>query len=159
MMGLIFLFVSLVAILVHSLFLKDKSLRNILEVIFLYLLFINLGIGSTIAGLSHIFNGPATAQLIGWASGSPFQYEVGVADLAMGILGLLSPFIRGNFWVAAVIVNSTFLLGCLVGHINDLVKSGNAAAYNIGPNIFIADLIMPILLICLIILYGKLNKS
>src|SRR6476659_8155319 len=31
------------------------------------------------------------ARSIGWPPGSPFQWEVGVADLGWGVLGVLSP--------------------------------------------------------------------
>ena len=154
----IFMFsLTFLAIIIHSLLLKQRSLKKILEIILLYLLVITVGTGALIAGLFHIFNGPATAQMIGWAPGSPFQYEVGVADVAFGVLGVLCLFLRGNFWPAAIIANSVFLLGCMAGHIHSLAASGNLAAYNIGPNIIISDLIVPLVIIGLYIAYRKLG--
>lgn len=64
----------------------------------MYLLIIAVGAGALITGFMHVVHGPATAKMIGWPPGSPFQYEVGVADMAFGLIGVLCLFIRGNFW-------------------------------------------------------------
>ena len=149
--------ITLIAIVVHLTLMKQKSAKNVVEVILLYLLALAVGAGALLAGLMHIFNGPATAQMIGWAAGSPFQFEVGVADVAFGLIAILCLFIRGNFWLAAIIANSTFLLGCMVGHVSSLAENGNFAAYNIGPNIIISDLIVPLVIIGLYIAYLKLS--
>ena len=85
--------------------------------------------------------------MIGWEPGSPFQYEVGVADMALGLVCVLCLFFRGSFWLAAILGNSFFLLGCMVGHLRSLAESGNLAAYNIGPNIILSDLVMPLVVI------------
>ena len=148
---------ALLLMIVHILFMKEKSAGKVIEVCLLYLLFIIFGIGNTMAGLFHIFSGPATAKMIGWAPGSPFQYEVGVADVAFGSLGLLSLFIRGRFWLATIIANSVFLIGCMIGHVHNLAVSGNLAPYNIGPNIFFSDLLMPVIMIVLYYFYFKLS--
>ena len=157
-MGMFFLVLTLVAIIVHLVFMKNRSVKNIVEVILLCIIFVNIGLGSTMAGLAHIFNGPVVAKMIGWPSGSLFQYEVGVADVAMGFVGIMCLFIRGNFWLSAILVNSIFLFGCMAGHVRDYIVSGNAAAYNIGPSIIISDLIMPVVLIGLFIILQKLSK-
>jgi hypothetical protein len=158
-MNIIVLGLAFLAIVIHLVRLKERSAKNIVEVVLLYLLIFPIGLGCTIAGLFHIFNGPATAAMIGWPAGSPFQYEVGVADLAFGLLGLLCLFFRGNFWLAAILANSAFLLGAMAGHLHDLLASGNQAAYNIGPNIIFADLIMPLVLIGLYLALQKLPKD
>jgi hypothetical protein len=151
------LIVTMLAILVHLALMKKRTAKKVVEVVLLYLLVISLGTGSLIAGLMHVFNGPRTAAMIGWPAGSPFQFEVGVADIAFGVVGILCLFVRGNFWLAAIAVNSTFLLGCMIGHVHDAVASGNLAAYNIGPNIFIADMIVPLALLVLYAVYRQLK--
>lgn len=78
--------------------------------------------------------------------------------MAFGLIGVLCIFFRGSFWLAAIIANGVFLLGCMIGHFRSLAESGNLAAYNIGPNIIIADLILPLLLIGLYIVYQKLRN-
>ena len=153
-----FLLITLVAVLIHLVLMKNRSPKKIVEVILLYLIVINLGFGNILAGAAHIFNGPEVAKLIGWPAGSPFQYEVGVADIAMGSLGIMCIFFRGQFWLAAILVNAVFLLGCMAGHIRGFVAGGNSAAYNIGPSIIVSDLIMPLALICLYLVLQRMGK-
>ncbi len=148
------------AIIVHLLLMKQRTAGKAVEIILLYLLVFVFGAGSVLAGLMHVFNGPATAQMIGWPAGSPFQYEVGVADIAFGLVCMLALIFRGSYWLAAILANSIFLFGALIGHIRDLIAAGNTAAYNIGPNIILSDLILPLLMIILYIVYYRLgNKS
>ena len=129
-----------------------------IEVILACLLGINFGIGSMMAGAFHMFYGPETAKMIGWAPGSPFQYEVGMADVALGLISFLCFFIRGNFWLAAIISQCTFLFGCMVGHVISLCAKGNAAEYNIGFGIIVGDLLFPLLVIGLYVAYRRLNR-
>lgn len=157
-MSMFLLSVALLAVVFHILLMKQRNAKKVIEVILLYLLVIAVGLGGLVAGAFHVFNGPATAIMIGWEPGSPFQYEVGVADMALGLVAVLCLFVRGSFWLAAIIANSFFLLGCMVGHVRSLAESGNLAAYNIGPNIIISDLILPLLLIGLYIAYRRLDK-
>lgn len=151
--------VTLIAILVHILLMKQRSAKKMVEIILLYLLVIAVGVGGMLAGFMHVFNGPATAKMIGWLPGSPFQYEVGVADIALGMVCVLCLFFRGSFWLAAILANSFFLIGCMLGHIRSLAESGNLAAYNIGPNIIFSDLILPLLLIGLYVVYQRMGKT
>jgi hypothetical protein len=134
-MYLVLLTLALVGALIHIRFTKHRAKPFALEIVLLYLLVVAVGLGSLISGLMHVFNGPATAAMIGWPAGSPFQYEVGVADIALGLVAVLCSFIRGTFWLAAIMANSVYLLGCMIGHIQSFVQSGNEAAYNIGPSI------------------------
>ena len=158
-MMLFMLGVTFAAIIIHIVLMKKRSTKKILEVILLYLLVITFGLGSLTAGAFHVFNGPATAKMIGWAPGSPFQYEVGVADMAFGLVCVLCLFVRGNFWLAAIIANSFFLFGCMIGHVRSLTESGNLAAYNIGPNIIFSDFILPLVVILLYIAYSRIKDD
>jgi hypothetical protein len=158
-MPIFMLSITVLAIIIHLLLMKQRSAQKTVEVILLYLLVIAVGGGALIAGLMHIFDGPATALRIGWAAGSPFQYEVGVADIAFGVTCILCVFFRGSFWLAAIMANSIFLLGAMAGHVHDAYASGNLAAYNIGPNIIFADLIMPLILIGLYIAMVRLKAK
>lgn len=158
-MFLFLLSIAVIAIIIHLLLMKQRTAKKVMEVILLYLLVITFGLGSLISGAFHVFNGPATAKMIGWPPGSPFQYEVGVADMALGLICFLCLFIRGSFWLAAIIANSFFLLGCMIGHVRDVVVSGNLAAYNIGPNIILSDLVMPLVVIGLYIAYRRLDTK
>ena len=146
-MALIMFVMAALAFLVHLAVSRNRSKKRVVELALAYLLGGVLGLGSIAAGVFHLIDGPATAARIGWAAGSPFQVEVGVADVALGTICFLCIFIRGNFVLAALIAQSIFLFGCMAGHIRNWAESGNAAAYNIGSSIIFSDLILPLLAI------------
>src|ERR1700753_4328691 len=81
-----------------------------------WILLLPIGVTGLWAGISHIlFPAPAAAH-IGWQV-SPFQFEVGMADLAIGVPACAAFWRDISFKAAAVCVASIFLLGDAVGHI------------------------------------------
>lgn len=68
---------------------------------------------------AHVFRPLETSASIGWST-SPYEYEVGMADFTVGVLGLLCLKFRGNFWLATAIANAVWLLGDAVGHIRQM---------------------------------------
>ncbi|MEN6292775.1 MAG: DUF6790 family protein, partial [Methanobacterium sp.] len=78
--------------------------------------------------------------------------------LSYGIIGLLCWKFRDNFWTAAVIAISTFYLGDAYGHITNIIQTGNMAAGNAGYALY-ADILVPIVLICLLIAYKATFKK
>ena len=57
------------------------------EVYLIYLFMVGVG-GSGLSGFfGHIFTSDAVAESIGWPTGSPFQQEMGFANLALGGIG------------------------------------------------------------------------
>ena len=65
-------------------------------------------------------------------------------------LGVLSYWIRGNFWIAAVIATSIWLLGAAAIHVSEMVDAGNYNPGNAGV-VFYMDIIGPALLIILLV--------
>jgi len=152
------LIVTTLVILAHIALTKSKrTTNNILEIILLDYIVIAIGIGQTIAGLEHIFNGPEIAKGIGWAPGSLFQAEVGVANIAIGLTALLGFKFRGVYWLAVALMGGIFGLGAAIIHIHDIITSGNMAVYNAGPMLYLSDIILPVLLIILVSYYVSLQ--
>ncbi|MTK62970.1 MAG: hypothetical protein F8N15_00085 [Methanobacterium sp.] len=133
---------------------KNEPLTRliIIKTFLLSFLVISVGIGSIWAFIGHAFMPVQVAESIGWATGSPFQTEVAFANLAIGILGVLCYFFRDNFWVATVIVSSVFLLGAAYVHVINIINYSNHSAGNAGI-IFFMDIIGPVILVVLLILY------
>ena len=50
-----------------------------------------------VTGIAHTFFADQTARQIGWATGSPFQFEVAMANLGIGVCGLLCYRFRDGF--------------------------------------------------------------
>ena len=95
-------------------FVVDRLLR--------YLFLFPLGVQGLWAFIGHVFFPQQSAASIGWAT-SPFQYEVGVANLGLGLACIYAAFKGFEARVAAGIVAACFLLGAGIGHIRDIVTT------------------------------------
>ena len=159
LVNLFFVVVGLVVGSVHVYL--DKQTRTkgrVAEIFLLWLLVIVVGIGGIFAFIGHTVFADTTAASIGWAAGNPFQSEVAVANLTVGILGILCYWMRGNFWVATVIGFSVWWLGDAVVHIREIVVSANYAPNNAGVTFYLA-IVFPVILIALLVYYLHVNKQ
>jgi hypothetical protein len=139
---------------------KPRTPLRITEILLVYLLALTCGIGGLYAFMGHIFASDAVAQAIGWPTGSPFQLEVGVANLSFGILGILCIFFRGLFPFATAIGYSTFLLGAACVHMHDIHVRGNLSELNSGAFLYVQDFFVPLFLLGLSAIYAiKLRQS
>jgi hypothetical protein len=111
-----------------------------------------VGVPGIVGATGHIFNADEVAESIGWPKGNPFQYEVGVANLSYGILGIMCSWIDGDFWTATVIGFSVFLWGAAIGHIRQMVQEKNFNPGNAGL-VFWMDLAIPAALYVLLFTY------
>jgi hypothetical protein len=85
------------------------------------------------------------AESIGWPTGNPFQLEVGFANLAVGILGIVAMGRRDGFREATVVAVTVFGVGATIVHAMDIVATGNLAPGNTMQNV--GNLLKPALLI------------
>jgi hypothetical protein len=153
-----FLAVTVIGFALHLSFSKQPRTRSrVVELLLLYLLAVNIGIGGILAWSGHTFMADEIARKIGWQPGSPFQFEVAVADLSWGVCGVLCIWLRQNFWVATGIGSSVFFLGCAVGHIRQIIQEGNMAIYNAGPVLWIGDLGIPLSILILLLIRSRLE--
>lgn len=114
-----------------------------------WLLLLPIGVTGLWAALFHLFFPTLSAEMIGWQT-SPFQFEVGMADLAIGVTAVISFWRDLSFKAAAVWTASIFLLGDAVGHVHQMIVAGNFAPGNAGVPFFM-DVICPVLAIALLI--------
>lgn len=150
--------IAISVILISKITSKPLNRKRVVEIFLLSFLVISVGFGSIWAFIGHFFLSAQVAASIGWAPGSPFQSEVAFANLSIGVLGLLCYWIRDNFWTATVIASSIFLLGNAYGHILNMILYLNYAPGNAG-SILYMDIIGPIILIVLLILYKSLGRN
>src|ERR1700678_3192156 len=150
----VFVVLSLVAASIHLGISSSRrsSKAAIANTYLLYLLFIYVGLMGLLTAYAHVFRPLQTSASIGWST-SPYEYEVGMADLTVGVLGVLCLWIRGNFWLATAIANAVWLLGDAIGHIRQIMLNNNHAANNSG--IFlIVEIITPVIIL-LLALYDR----
>ena len=119
----------------------------------LYLFFFYVGLMGVLTAYAHVFRPVETSASIGWST-SPYEYEVGMADLTVGVLGVLCLKFRGDFWLATAIANAVWLLGDAVGHIRQMTLNNNHASNNSG--IFlVTEIIMPLVILALTLYYRR----
>ena len=118
-----------------------------------WILLLPIGVSGIWAAVFHLFFPDVAAADIGWEP-SPFQFEVGMADLAMGLAACISFWRNLDFKAAVVIINAIFLLGDAIGHVRQMIAEGNFASGNAGVP-FAGDLVLPLLSIILLIIVQR----
>lgn len=151
MFAWIMLAIAMVFPTIHLLFFGDRSAARVGRVYLSYLLPLSVGLGGLFAFAGHTLRADRVAQSIGWPAGNPFQFEVAAANLAFGVLGLLSLRFRDGFWTATVLGYGIFLEGAACVHLREIVAAGNWSVNNAGP-ILIADVLFPLFLVALLAL-------
>ena len=111
-----------------------------------------VGVPGIVGASGHIFAADQVAQSIGWPKGSPFQFEVGMANLAFGVLGIMCSWVTGDFWTATVVGFSVFLWGDAIGHVRQMVQEKNFNPGNAG-TVFWLDILIPAVLYVLLFTY------
>lgn len=118
--------------------------RPFFEELFRWTILMAVGVNGVYAGLGHILLPDYSAELIGWED-SPFQLEVGSADLAMGVVGVLSFWGNYGFRLASAIMAIIFYGIDAIGHVRQMALEGNFATGNAGSWFWI-DVFVPVIL-------------
>ena len=90
-----------------------------------------MGVSGLVFATGHLFMPGLVAAGIGWPS-SRFQWEMGWANAAYGVTGVMAPSFDRGFQLATIIVFSIFMLGAAVGHIRSMIADRNRAPGNAG---------------------------
>jgi hypothetical protein len=159
LVSLFFLVLGLVVGALHVFLDKQpRTKARVAEIFLLWLLVITVGIQGILAFIAHTVYADTTAASIGWPAGNPFQSEVAVANLSVGVLGILCYWMRGSFWNATVIGFSVWWLGDAVVHIRSIVVSANYAPNNAGLTFYL-DILVPVIIIALLAYYLHLSRQ
>lgn len=96
-----------------------------------WLLLLPVGGASLWAALFHVFFPEIAAQSIGWQV-SPFQFEIGVADLSIGVVAVVAFWRSLPFQAAAALYAALFFAGVAIGHVRQAVEAHDFAPNNFG---------------------------
>jgi hypothetical protein len=120
-------------------FAAERSLR--------YIFIFPVGLMGLWAALGLLFFPAMVARAIGWQT-SPFQFEVGVANLGVGLAGLYAAF-RSLKCGCGQFRGRELLDRGRIAHIRDIIAAGNFAPANTGP-ILLSDLLTPLVIFVLL---------
>ena len=90
------------------------------------------GVGGLLAAYAHTARAEKTAAYIGWQPGSPFQFEVAMANLALGVAGVMCLWMGHGFQAGVGVVFSIFVLGAARGHLDQRKKKRQQVAGQLG---------------------------
>jgi hypothetical protein len=110
---------------------------------------LSLGLQGVWAGGTHVLFPETAARFIGWQV-SPFQFEIGIADIAHGVVALLSFWRPLAFKAAVVTFTFVFYVGLAYGHFHHIATAGNMAPGNAGL-LLALTIVQPLLLVGLLI--------
>lgn len=147
-LGRIFAYSILPLLLAGGHILLDRQARTParrIELITIYLFAISVGANGLGGAYGHLFLSDQIAEGIGWAVGSPFQLEMGFANLLIGVLGIIAIGRRDGFRTATIIAVAILSFGATLVHLQDIAVHGNLAPGNTIQNI--GNILDPVLLI------------
>lgn len=127
---------------------RPLTRRRIADTLLRTIFMFPVGLMGLWAATGHIFFPERAAAAIGWQT-SPFQYEVGVANLGIGLAGLYAAFRGFEARLATNLVLAAFLIGAGIGHIRDILLAGNLAPGNAGPILY-TDFLTPLAIFALL---------
>ena len=140
--------------LIHIRVKRIKTTKEQIDIALSYILFFGIGFQGIYAFWGHAFIPAVVAESIGWPPAPKFQFELAFANLAIGVLGILSVWNRDGFRLATIISVSIFLFGCAYGHVRDIILYANYSPNNSGIVLFM-DIFFPLYLIVLYYFYKK----
>jgi hypothetical protein len=156
--SLTFFVISLVASLVAIARLpRPFPAGAVVEKLLFWHLLVALGFTYLYGAVCHLFFGAMAAAFIGWPN-SPFQFEVGIANLAFAVMSLIAAFASLTARSITIVGSAVFLLGAAAGHIYQMATTHNFAPGNAGV-IFYTDLLLPLYGLVLIWLKGREPRS
>lgn len=152
MYPLIFFGLAVFFSLIHLSRIKKRNNSSTIEAILLWLIVWCIGIQGIFAAVFQIWMPDMIAKEIGWGTGSPFEFEVAVGNLGMGVAALLALVWKGKYWLGPLITYLIFIYGAAYGHIVQQ-KLGDHSQYNSGIFLYIGDIIIPTIILILAVLY------
>lgn len=96
------------------------------------------------AGIAHLFFGRRISRTIGFAA-DRYEFEVGAADFAMGLVALLAASYAPEFSWAIILASSVYRVLCGVGHIRSMIRDRNFAPNN--TSILLVNFLVPAFLV------------
>ena len=159
MFGYLFLVIGIILGMIFG-FIKNKKLpkNESWQILANWIFLFGIGLTGIFGFFGHTVMADYTANFIGWPTGSPFQTEVAIANLGLGVLGIISFFTKSyGFKLATLIEVTIFLWGAAIGHVYHTINDGNSSGGNYG--MIIPDIIIPLAIITLFLIAYKNRKN
>ncbi len=97
----------------------DTGYEHIMETYLLHQFAVSHGIIAVGGFIINVLQADRTAERLGWPGG-PFQIKYGFAQVGLGVMGVMSIWFRGNFWVGTLVTLYIYGLSGLWTHTMEL---------------------------------------
>lgn len=149
--ALMYILLPLILGITHILLKKVKKKK--VEILLNYYIFIGVGIQGVVTGILQMNKPEMVVSFVQWPY-SPFLLELGMANLAFGLLGIVCIWLDKSWKFAAAIGYGLFLLFTGIGHVINIARFG-ANPGDAGAFLY-SDLLVPVALFLLIFLQKRL---
>ncbi len=151
---------SIITFAVHVVLTRANGLGalRVIELALLHLLAVFWGLGGLAVAIPHIISPDVAANYLQWPTGNPFQLYAGFAMIGIAVVGVLSIWHRGWFWLAPLAMRAVFLTGAAYIHI-----SGGIYAHRLtrefATQVLFYDIFLPLIAIVLFAAYVALGGA
>lgn len=115
------------------------------------ILFYSIGIGFLYVGIMHAYFQGIAAPNIGWQP-SPFEFELGWAEIGVSLVALLSLWRGYEFRLATTLIFAIFSFAAAAQHVVQFFAAHNSAPGNIGFVLWFGDMLLPLIVLVLAML-------
>jgi hypothetical protein len=143
--SILMLVLAIVVALINAAWRRGTPAGSVSEQLFRWVALLGAGVVGLYTFAGHVFAPQQVAAHIGWRT-SPFQYEVGMADLTIGVLGIMAFRRNFAFRLATTVAVTCWLGGDAIGHIRQIVIAHNFAPGNAGPWLW-SDILVPVIMV------------
>lgn len=112
---ILFIILPLIMGVVHSIWKRHAPGFSKVECFLTYFLTITVGLQSLIVGHLEMYHTDIVSSYVGWDN-SQFLIELGKANMAFGVIGVLCFWFRGGWRSATALGRAVFLLMAGIGH-------------------------------------------
>jgi hypothetical protein len=150
--------VTLISIGIHLFATRNTNRReSLIELVSIYTIGLAGWFSISSGFFGHILYADEVASGIGWPLNSGFQMELAFASIGIGLVGGIG-FWYKSFWLPFIIAKTPFMWGAALTHILHMLQQNNFAPSNTGIVVY-WDILLPIILIVLYVLYQREQKE
>lgn len=99
----------------------DIGSAGICEIILLHQFAVSSGLIGVVGFYINVIKADDTAKSLGWPGG-PFQVKYGFSQLGVGVMGVLSIWLRGSFWIGTLITLYIYGISGLWSHVAEMKR-------------------------------------
>ena len=154
-----FLLLWFVGLLVSSIYFLINGFHGLLpdicRIVLLHQFVFTFGLLGVLGFISNVLFAHNTARRLSWPSG-PFQIKYGFSQLTIGVLGVMTLWFKGSFWLAVLVSMYIYGISGLWTHIQSM-RLPQKRLFHVG-NI-VMDILYQLFITVLFILAGGIGSS